>query len=136
MKNSIILSFLFTLFFVSCRKEDNAKLPDLERVPVPLITKDAAGDAVISGQDPASFAGKVIVDLFFATDTKPQKIDLVVIKNDDKTIIKTIKEGITAFPTTVEITGSQLETLFGEPIVAGDNFDIGADITTVSGKLF
>lgn len=136
MKSSIILSFLLALFFISCRKEDNPKLPDLIRVPVPLITKDATGDAVISALEPESFAGKFVVDMFFATDTKPQKADVVVIKNDDKTNVKIIQANVTTFPTTVEVTGAQLTTLFGEPIVLGDNFDIGADITTISGQTF
>lgn len=136
MKSSIILSFLVSLFFLSCRKENDPKLPDLTRVPTPLLTKDATGDAVISGQDPASFAGKVIVDLFFETDIKPQKVDVVVIKNGDKTNVKTIQADVTTFPSTVNVTGSQLESLFGEPIKLGDNFDIGADITTISGQIF
>ena len=136
MKSSIIISFLLTLFFVSCRKEDNPKLPGLTRVPVPLITKDASGDDVISGGDPDSFAGKFIVDLFFEIDIKPQKFDIVVIKNGDKANVKTIQTGVTTFPSTIEITGVQLATLFGEPIAAGDNFEIGADITTVDGQTF
>ncbi len=136
MKSSIILSFLFAMFFVACRKDDNPKLPDLARVPVPLITKDAAGDAVISGQDPASFAGKVVIDMFFETDIKPQKVDVVVIKNGENTNVKTIQVDVTTFPTTVDITGAQLATLFGDSIKVGDNFDIGADITTISGQTF
>jgi len=63
-------------------------------------------------------------------------MDIVVIKNDDKSIVKTIQAGVTTFPSTVDITGSQLATLFGVPIEAGDNFDIGADITTIDGHLF
>jgi hypothetical protein len=135
MKSSIILSFLLALFFVSCRKEDNPKLPDLTRVPVPIITKDATGDDVISGQNPEAFSGKFVVDMFFETDVRPEKIDVVVIKNDDKTNVKTIQAGVTTFPTTISVTGAQLTTLFGEPIVAGDNFEIGADIT-IHGQTF
>ena len=43
MKKIIIFSLLISSFaavFNSCRKEDNAKLPDLIRAPLPLITKD------------------------------------------------------------------------------------------------
>jgi hypothetical protein len=43
---------------------------------------------------------------------------------------------VTSFPTTVAVTGTQLETLFGEPIVAGDNFQIGVDLTTMEGLKF
>lgn len=139
MKKIIIFSLLFSSFaaiFNSCRKEDNVKLPDLIRVPLPLITKDPAGDDVISGQDPAAFAGKFVVDMYFPNDIKPQKADAVVIKNGDESIVRTIKADITSFPTTIDITGTQLETLFGEPIVAGDNFQIGVDLTTMDGLKF
>jgi hypothetical protein len=91
---------------------------------------------VISGQDPASFAGKVVVDMYFPNDIKPQKADLVVIRNGDNASVKTLQTDITSFPTTVSFTGTQLETLFGEPIVAGDNFDIGVDLTTAEGLKF
>jgi len=139
MKKIIIFSLLissFTAGFNSCRKEDNVKLPELTRVPLPLITKDPGGDDVISGQEPASFNGKFVVDMYFPNDIKPQKADAVVIRNGDKSIVKTIQADITSFPTTVEVTGTQLATLFGEPIVAGDNFQIGVDLTTVDGLKF
>ncbi len=135
MRSSIILSFLLTLFLIACRKDDNPKLPDLIRVPVPLITKDATGDDAISGQNPDGFAGKFIVDMFFETDAKPEKMDIVVVKNGNNANVKTIQAGVTTFPTTVEITGTQLATLFGEPIVEGDNYRVGADIT-VNGQVF
>jgi hypothetical protein len=135
MKRLIISSFLLALFFASCRKEDNPKLPDLTRVPVPLITKDASGDDVISGQDPDNFTGKFIVDMFFEIDVKPEKVDVVVIKNGNKTNVRTIQANVTTFPSTIEVTGAQLATLFGEPVVAGNNFEIGADIT-IGGQTF
>jgi len=60
MKKVIIFSLLLSSFvaiFNSCRKEDNVKLPDLTRAPLPLVTKDPSADDVISGSDPAAFAG-------------------------------------------------------------------------------
>ena len=139
MKKIIIFSLLFSSFaavFNSCRKEDNVKLPDLVRAPLPLITKDASGDDVISGSEPGSFTGKFVVDMYFPNDIKPQKADAVVIRNGNKTVVKTIQADITSFPTTVEVTGTQLATLFGTPIVAGDNFQIGVDLTTTDGLKF
>jgi len=68
MKSSIIVCFLVALVFSSCRKEDNPKLPDLIRVPLPLITVDPTGDASISAQNSAAFKGKVVVDLYFKND--------------------------------------------------------------------
>ncbi|MEO5683679.1 MAG: hypothetical protein ABIQ88_13610 [Chitinophagaceae bacterium] len=136
MKQIIIYSLLSVVLFASCRKSDNSKLPDLSRVPVPLITKDATGNATIDGNAPNTFSGKVKVDLYFKDDTKPAKFDIVVIKNGDKSIVKTLQAGVTSFPTTVTVTGLQLATLFGTPIVLGDKFDIGADVTTLSGQKF
>jgi|SRR4030095_15804972 len=139
MKKVIIFGLLFSsfsAFFNSCRKEDNVKLPDLIRAPLPKVTKDPSGDDVISGQDPAAFAGKVVVDMYFPNDIKPQKADVVVIRNGDNASVKTLQADITSFPTTVAFTGTQLETLFGQPIVAGDNFDIGVDLTTTDGLKF
>jgi len=135
MKHLLLYSLAATVLFASCHKSNSA-LPDLSRVPTPLITKDASGNATIDGNSPNTFNGKVIVDLFYKTDVKPAKFDLVVIKNGDKSIVKTIQAGITTFPTTVTVTGLELATLFGTPIVVGDQFEIGADITTQSGQKF
>lgn len=140
MKKIIIFSILLsavTATFNACRKEDNANLPGLEKFDwLPLIVKDQATDISISGQDPTSFTGKFTIDKYFEADVNPQKVDVVVIKNGNKAIVKTIKADITSFPATVEVTGPQLETLFGSAIVLGDNFTIGVDIITPSGKKF
>ena len=40
---------------------------------------------------------------------------------------------MTTYPTTINITGQQLTDLFGAPIVLGDKFDIGVNITTKDG---
>ncbi|MEO6315035.1 MAG: hypothetical protein ABIU63_18380 [Chitinophagaceae bacterium] len=136
MKQILIYSLLSVVFFASCRKSDNSKLPDLSRVPVPLITKDASGSATIDGNDPNSFTGKVVVDLYFKDDTKPAKLDIVIIKNGDKSIVKSLQADVTSFPTTITITGLQLATLFGTPVALGDKFDVGADVTTLSGQKF
>ena len=88
------------------------------------------------GQDPANFTGKFVVDMYFPNDIKPQKADVVVIRNGNKTVVKTIQADVTSFPTTVEVTGTQLATLFGVPIVAGDNFQIGVDLTMANGLKF
>ena len=132
---SILLSSLVTAFY-SCRKEDNPKLPDLQRVAwLPLLVKDASADAAIPGQDPTSFAGKFSIDEYFESGTNPQKVDVVAIKNGNTADVKMIKADVASFPATVEITGTQLTNLFG-PIVLGDNFTIGVDIYTASGQKF
>ena len=130
MKKAISYLFIFSLldvFFNSCRKEDNPILPELIKVPTPLILKDASTDQVIDAVDPAAFSGTFTVDLFFDNDAPPEKMDIVVIKNGNKSVVKPI-EIVTTYPTSITITGTQLETLFNEPIVLGDFFDIGANI--------
>src|SRR5688500_4109137 len=121
MKRSIIYSLMAALVIVSgCRKEDNPKLPDLTRVPTPLITIDVTANQVISFQEPEKFVGKFIVYLYFKNDIKPKKFDVLIMKNGNKNNHKVFKTDITTFPTTETITGPQLVTLFGEPIKLGD----------------
>ena len=130
MKKAISYLFIFSLlavFFNSCRKEDNPILPELIKVPTPLILKDASTDQVIDAVDPAAFSGTFTVDLFFDNDAPPEKMDIVVIKNGDKSVVKQV-ETVTTYPTSITITGTQLETLFNEQIELGDYFDIGANI--------
>ena len=90
----------------------------------------------ISGRDPASFLGKFVVAMYYGTAVKPQKVDIVVIRNDNKTNVKTIKANVTSFPASIEVTGTQLTTLFDSTIKLGDKFEIGADVTTINGQKF
>jgi hypothetical protein len=139
MKKIIICSiYLFTVaaFIPACRKEDNPKLPELTRFPLPLVVKVAGTDQVISAQTPDAFSGKFTVGLYFPNDAPPKKFDVVVMKNDNKTNIKVIKADVTIFPTEITITGTQLATLFGAAIVLGDRFDISVDVTTYTGAKF
>ena len=140
MKRIIIYSTVLVAIVAilnACRKDDNPRIPTLEKFEwMPLFVKDQTTDVSIDGKEPASFVGKFTIDKYFETDINPQKADIVVIKNGDNANIKMIKPDVTTFPTTVEITGPQLETLFGEPIVLGDNFTIGVDITTPGGRKF
>jgi hypothetical protein len=63
--------------------------PDL-RFPLPLFTKDTTGHE-FSGRDPANFLAKFVVDMFYGTAVKPQKVDIVVIRNNNKTNVKQLK---------------------------------------------
>jgi hypothetical protein len=137
MKKIILYSLLFgclAIKFTACRKDDVQTPPDL-RFPLPLLTKDTTGDDFISGKDPASFLGKFIVDMYYGTVTA-QKVDVVVIRNDNKANVRTIKANVTSFPASIEVTGTQLTTLFDSTINLGDKFEIGADVTTINGQKF
>lgn len=140
MKKIIILSlYFFTIagLFTACSKDENGDLPDnLTQFPTPLVTKVAGTDQAISAANPNAFSGKVRVALYFPGGTPPKKYDVVVIKNDNKANVKVIQADVTTFPTDVAITGSQLATLFGSPIVAGDKFDISVDVTVYTGEKF
>ena len=136
MKKIFLYTLLVIIAGVGCRKKDNPRIPDFTRVPQPQITKDAGSAFSISGLAPNTFTGNFTVDLFFKSDIKPSKLDIVVIKNGDKSIIKSIQANITSFPAKLTVTGLQLATLFGTPIVLGDKFDIGADVTTQAGEKF
>lgn len=137
MKSSIIFSFLLaTVFITGCRKDDNPKVPDIERVPIPLITIKEGSDTKISGTDPASFSATFDVDVYYKFGDQPKQFDIVVIKNGDKSNPKVIQADITTFPTTVSVTGQQFIDMFGEGIELGDAFEISADVTTPDGKKY
>lgn len=139
MKKIIFYSlYLFSVaaLFSACRKEDNPRLPELTRFPLPLVVKVAGTDQVISAQDPNAFSGKFTVGLYFPNDVPPKKFDVVVMKNNDKGNVKLLQADVTSFPTEISVTGQQLATLFGAPVVLGDKFDIGVDVTTYSGAKF
>ena len=136
MKKIIVsILVLVSICNYSCRKEDNPILPELQgNIPVPKLVPDPNSELVIDmTRNPATFAGKFDVGLLYPND-KPQKMDIVVIKNGDKTNVKTFKTDVATFPTTLQITGANLISLFGSPIVLGDFFDIAADVTLVSGQ--
>lgn len=133
--------YLYSLIVIllaisSCRKDDNPKLPGLERVPQPLITKDVSQDVSISALEPESFSASFSVGLHFPDDIAPQKFDVVVMKNENKSNVKVLQADISTFPTIVSLTGAELKEMFGTEIVLGDKFDIGVDITTKDGKKF
>ncbi|HEX6190860.1 MAG TPA: hypothetical protein VFZ42_00785 [Chitinophagaceae bacterium] len=139
MKKALRFSlYLLTVVavFTACRKEDNSKLPGLVRFPLPKITKVAGSSQNISAADPGAFNAKYTVDLYFPEDTGPQKFDIVVIKNGNKGVVKSLQENVATFPTELSLTASQLTTLFGAPIVAGDTYDISADVTLADGTKY
>ena len=140
MKKIIILSLYFFSMaglLTACSKDENGNLPDqLTQFPTPLVLKVAGTDQSISAANPNAFSGKFTVARYFPGGTPPKKYDVVVRKNNDNTNVKVIQADVTTFPTDITITGSQLATLFGAPIVAGDRFDISVDVTIYTGEKF
>ena len=143
MKKILNISLYFlsiAVLFTACRKDDiNGKLPDANETaafPLPLVVKVAGTELVINAVSPNAFSGKFRVGLYYPNDVPPKKFDVVVIKNDNKADVKVFKADVTTFPTELTVTGAQLAALFGAPIVLGDKFDIGVDVTTISGAKF
>ena len=136
MKRHIYSLFaIFVLFATSCRKSDNPRIPELQRVPVPYIKADATKSASIDVLNPTSFSQTFTFAPYFTSDISPKQMDLVAIKNGVNTSVKTLQAGFTSFPATVNITGAQLVSLFGA-INLGDNFTFGLDITTQDGAVY
>ncbi len=137
MKNIKFLSpllVMLALIVASCEPDGKGNLPDIERVPIPLMKQVANSDVLI--QDPAAFKGKFTVDLYFKEDVAPKQIDVVVTRNGDYGVSKVLKAAVTSFPTTVDVTTAQLAALFGldvSKVVPGDYFEIGSTIVTQSG---
>jgi len=138
MKYSLIISLLFaSVFIAGCRKDDNPKVPDLIHVPLPNITLADGAETKIPGGAPETFSTSFNVDVYFTQGTlQPKKMDIVAIKNGDKSNPKVIQADVTTYPTTITLTGQQLIDLFGEGIELGDAFEIGADITTPDGETY
>jgi len=136
MKKILIYSLAAMLFMISCRKSDNPKLEGVLRVPLPQLSVDPTGNAAISAQEPTEFVGKFVVGLYYPDDVKPTKLDIVIIKNNDKTKIKSLQKDVTVYPSTLTITAAQIKQLFGADSELGDSYTIGADITTKDGKVY
>src|SRR5258705_1335194 len=137
-KNIYSLLAIFVLFAASCRKDDNPRIPDLQRVPLPLVTFDPAGSASFSTVSPAAsaaFSQHITVDVFWKNDIPPKAMDLVVRKNNNNGNVKVVQAGISTYPTIVAVTGAQIIALFGA-ITPGDNYDFGVNIITQNGAKY
>ncbi len=138
MKRNIIFSILFaSLFIVGCKKDDGPIPKDvlINEVPQPFVRIDG-GSGSIDLTNLAGFQGKFTVGLLYPNGIMPSKLDVVVRKNNNNGNIKIIQAGVTTFPTTLTISAAQIVTLFGTPIVLGDNYDIGVDIYTADGNKY
>ncbi|RBL93189.1 hypothetical protein [Chitinophaga flava] len=133
-----ILSFIIlagmAVSFNACRKNDNPKLPDIEKGVLPQLVQDPKRDLLI--KEVADFSTAFNTDLYFKNGAQPKKMDLMVTMNGDYSNPKLLKADITTFPTKQEVTGTQLTGLFGiQPttVKPGDYFEIRPSITLQSG---
>ena len=134
---TLVIGCILTLG--SCRKEDNPKLPDLTRVPVPLLTLKQGSTLII--EDNAAkddFKSTFDVSLYYPDDTKPQKYDIVVARNGDYEDVKTYQSGLTALPSTIEVTTEKLAQLFGmnmSELIPGTYFEVRSSFTLTDGTV-
>lgn len=127
MKKIYYILMMFSLVVISsCRKSDNATMPDgIVYINQPQITK-VSGDPAILDTDPLGFNAKIAIDLYFKDSDRPDYLDLVVVKNGDAKNAKLIKGAISSYPIEVDVDGKLLSDLFGT-IASGDSYDFGAN---------
>ena len=137
MKKYLYYFLLAFTLLAGCSKNDGPIPKDivLDRTPEPQVTK-SGGSQAIDVTNLASFQAKFDVGVYYTSDIQPSKYDVVIRKNGNDTTVKFFKKDITTFPTSLEINVNDLETLFGEPVVLGDNYDIGVDMYMASGKKY
>jgi hypothetical protein len=131
-KINIFLAIAFAAFiFTSCEKDDGA-IPNrigIEEVPTittALETGGGAADIILANQ--AAFEGKIKLSMFFAGSTPPDKIDVVVRKNNSAANVKLYKSNVTTLPANYTITAAEIEALFGAPLAVKDTYDFAPDI--------
>ena len=81
-------------------------------------------------------SGSILVEgrkLYDISRELPKQLDLVVMKNDDASNVKTVLANITSWPVDYAVTGQELIDLFGEPIALGDAFEFSTDVTLQNG---
>lgn len=130
--------FLFTFVLIAgCSKNDGPIPKDviLERVPEPQVTKES-GSQSIDVTNLAGFQAEFSVGVYYNSDIRPSKYDVVIRKNGNDTTVKVFKKDITTFPTSLTVSANDFKTLFGAPVELGDNYDISVDIYTTSGKKY
>lgn len=117
---SLVLLLSMALL-ASC--SDDVRMPDPLKSSLPKLAVDETADLLISGED---FEGKIILDILF--NDYPKNAKVVIVKNGDYKNVKTLQENVTSFPQTITVTGTQLTTLFGAPMVSGDYIEVGMDV--------
>lgn len=131
MKNILVYIkavILTAIIFTACKKNDGPTPIELIRVPQVQVTKVEGSDQVIDVLNLEGFEGKFTIGTYYANDIKPEKMDVVIIKNGDNTNVKVFKSAVTSFPSEYTVTIADLEGLFGEPVELNDRFDVGGDV--------
>jgi len=134
-KFNILTAVVVTLLgaLVSCSKDDGAipKRIGIEDVPVittNLVKNNGTLDTIFLATQGA-YQGAIKVAMYFSDQVTPTKIDIVVRRNATATDVRVLQAGVTAFPTTINVTAAQLVTLFGgAALTSGQTYDVAPDI--------
>ncbi len=131
------------LVFAGCTKDDGPikkeYLDLIDAIPVVSTKIDPTGNAAIDVLNPSSFQGKFTVSEFFdgPGSISPEKVDVVVRKNGGTGAnVKMFAANVTSLPASYSITTTELETLFGAPVVLGDTYDFSVDIYIKGGRKY
>lgn len=142
-KNIFYPVILFVLVLSGCTKDDGPikeeYLSIIDAVPAISTAIDPTGSPAIDVLNPASFQGKFTVSNFFTGpgSETPEKVDVVVRKNGATgPNVKVFQANVTSLPATFSITTTELETLFGAPVVLGDSYDFSTDIYIKGGRKY
>ena len=129
------------VIFTACSKNDGPipKRIGIEEVPALTMNleqpKKDNTDTIKLGS-PAAFTGKLKLSMVFPTSAAPNKVDIVVRKNNLPTSstlvtnanVKVFKANVTSFPTSFTVTTAEIAALFGAPIALHDAYDFAPDI--------
>jgi hypothetical protein len=141
MKNKIkILTILIIGVFltITCKKDPNLRMPDLQSGVIPLIEKDTSKDMDLSSTALADFNATISVGLYYKQ--KPKSMDLMVCMNGDVVNTAVVKSNITSFPTNVDVTTANLVDILPgldsiNQLQPGDYFLFYTDVTLEDGTV-
>jgi hypothetical protein len=127
-----VIALVTVVAFTACSKDDGA-IPNrvsIEDVPAVSINLESGAIAAnITFATQASFQAKFKLSMYFNNATPPTKVDIVARKrNGTIGSVKVFKTDITSLPADFTITGAEMATLFGGPLVLKDTCEFAPDI--------
>ncbi len=113
-----------------CKKDDGGIRSSviINNVPAVSTSVESTGSQAIDLLNLTGFSGKIQVSAYFKGATPPDKVDIVVRKNNSNSNVKVFKKDVTTIPATFSVTAAEIATLFGAPIALGDAYDFAPDL--------
>jgi hypothetical protein len=104
--NYIPVLMLGLFLLISCKKDQNVRMPEMKKGITPYFILGANSDKSIDLNDPAGFHLDLKLDILFPDPF--QKLTLVVVRNSDYAHQNIVKDNITSVPQSFSITSSDL----------------------------